>query len=434
MQLLKLDDAIRNSPNPESTLNQVAEANQMPPEELLRMLERNHREMEAAGGTSVMDTRSNLIWKLASSVGVVVAQAAAKHPKLFVLTIAALVCILVVATTAPSTGLVLSTHRSLVSGGPTTFWSPPAKYIRHRFLDTDKQRRGLLSVGQGDFSEQLRALLSEEQEDVTWQKVPRKQNSEMKFVASTHSSIDTSKFVPQSISQDVDGELSSEEAASRVEELEEAMNLLLEHASNLLGSLDLTEFVDSSKSIRLVTDDRPSRKQNAVLVVAGMGDLNRFGLQPLRVTSESDSKERLSLTLSTLKGGHCDAQLHVSIERSTTERSVVDIRTSFVFPRSGRKTLGRSVALRIIQGLNESIETSLRTRMRQSIARRSQSSHFQGKAQSRAKERRDTRSSKERAMEEMAEDRRRRWQRKNPNTGSYRPSGDRMRSPKNAVY
>jgi hypothetical protein len=34
----------------------------------------------------------------------------------------------------------------------------------------------------------------------------------------------------------------------------------------------------------------------------------------------------------------------------------------------------------------------------------------------------------------MAADRRRRWQRQNPNSGHYRPSGDRMRSPNNAVY
>jgi hypothetical protein len=32
----------------------------------------------------------------------------------------------------------------------------------------------------------------------------------------------------------------------------------------------------------------------------------------------------------------------------------------------------------------------------------------------------------------MSVDRRRRWQRQNPDAGRYRPSGDRMRSPRTA--
>jgi hypothetical protein len=31
----------------------------------------------------------------------------------------------------------------------------------------------------------------------------------------------------------------------------------------------------------------------------------------------------------------------------------------------------------------------------------------------------------------MAKDRRRKWQRQNPDAGRYRPSGDRMKSPNN---
>ena len=50
-----------------------------------------------------------------------------------------------------------------------------------------------------------------------------------------------------------------------------------------------------------------------------------------------------------------------------------------------------------------------------------------------ASKKRNTRSSKERAIEEMAADRRRRWQRNNPNVGYYRPSNDRMKNPNNAI-
>jgi hypothetical protein len=138
------------------------------------------------------------------------------------------------------------------------------------------------------------------------------------------------------------------------------------------------------------------------------------------------------LVLKTVPGYHWDGEIHVVVSRDDESDDVL-VQVGLVVPPKGR-AISKSVAEAIVTAFVESISTSIRTRTRQNLSRSRQSSSFQRHARDRAGRRRQSRQRKERELEEMAADRRRRWQRQNPNAGHYRPSGDRMRSPNNAVY
>ena len=443
-QLLNLEDTIRNSPNPEQTLQQVADSNQMPVEELVRLLERNRRDIEAAGGIPISKPpQNNVVWKLLTSLTVLISKTASKHPRSFALTVTALLCLTYVSITAPRTGLVLSTHRmSFISGGPTTVWNPPVPFIRRRFLEKPLSELSVSAGKKSDFlPHKLEALLSSdssEKDDAIWQKIPKSKHADWQYMASAQVVIDACEYVADDREREEDKEDEEDDEETYESALKEVLGMMLEHASNVLTACDLTEFVEPNNSLRLVTSDESSRKRNVLLVVQGMGDFRRFGLQPLRVThrigdlsSDDQASRSIGLTLSSVKDNHFDGHLQVSIEQKGG--NLVVVRSSLLFPKGGKK-LSKKIALQITEKLSKSIETSIRARTQQSLARRSQSSRFQGKAQQAAKQRRKTRFDKEQALEEMAADRRRRWQRQNPNSGHYRPSGERMRSPKNAMY
>lgn len=144
-QLLELEQAIMNAPDPSATLLQVAKSQEMSPNELADLLERNHRDMEqaGAGGGSVgvgggrIGGWPKVLVNLLVSVGGVLRYSALQHPKSFTIFSTVVLLLLYMALTAPSTGMVLSTKRSLVSGGHTTFWHPPSKYVG-KILDAPK--------------------------------------------------------------------------------------------------------------------------------------------------------------------------------------------------------------------------------------------------------------------------------------------------------
>jgi hypothetical protein len=93
--------------------------------------------------------------------------------------------------------------------------------------------------------------------------------------------------------------------------------------------------------------------------------------------------------------------------------------------------LSKKKAEKLVSMLAKSMVTSILMQSKQTLARQSQSRGYRGRAQGRAMEKRHLRFENEKKQEEMAEDRRRRWQRGNPDAGRYRPSGHRMRSPNN---
>lgn len=81
--------------------------------------------------------------------------------------------------------------------------------------------------------------------------------------------------------------------------------------------------------------------------------------------------------------------------------------------------------------LAQSITRSVTTQTKQTLARKLQGKRYRVSSERQLAERRHIRFENERKQEEMARDRRRKWQRQNPDAGHYRPSGDRMRSPNN---
>jgi Na+-transporting NADH:ubiquinone oxidoreductase subunit NqrC len=420
-QLAQLEDVILKSPDPEATLNQAAQANNMDPMDLLDLLERNHRSMEEAGvlpAAGGAPSRQRNVWKIFTSLGVVIAQSASKNPKAFSLIATSLLLITYAAISAPRNGLVLSSSRGLISKGPTTMWSPPVRYV-DQLLESPRFLNRRVSFSSKQAWQALNPLLDDE-DGAVWHKLPKKTKAkaDLQQAASSQVTIHLSDFDFQEVS-DKDDE--NEEAEQQL------LDLCFEHASNVLSDRQLTEWARPPNSLRLIPQ-KDSQKQHAVLIVRKMGDWGRYGLLPLQVVDQQEGDDDVvSLTFSTLKGSHWDGQIHVEITK--TAKDLV-VQVHLLVPRKGQK-VPRKTAMSIVEGISQSVALSAKTRTKQSLARRSQSSRFQGKAHSRAAERRKTRFNKEKELEEMSEDRRRRWQRQNPDAGRYRPSGDRMRSPNN---
>jgi hypothetical protein len=423
-QLLQLEDVIMKSPDPTATLNQAAEANGMDPMDLLDLLERNRSGLEEGGaipaaGNGNAPSRQRNIWKVVTSMGVVIAQAASKNPKAFSLIATSLLLVTYIAISAPRTGLVMSSHRGLLSNGASTVWSPPTQYVDH-LLESPRFLNREVSFSSKRAWKVLNPLLDDEDGSV-WHKLPKKIKADLQQAASSQVTILTSDFLEAS------DEDNDEDEDNENDETEQLLDLCFEQASNVLNSLQLTEFARPLNSLRLISQ-KDDPKEHAVLVVKSMGDWGRYGLLPLKVVHQrNDNDDVMSLTLGTLKRSHFDGQIHVEVKKKGNN---LVVRVNLLVPRKGQKVT-RKIAMSIVEGISQSVALSVKTRTKQSLARRSQSSRFSGSAKSRAAERRHMRYAKVKAMEEMSEDRRRRWQRQNPNAGRYTPSGDRMRSPKN---
>jgi len=478
-QLMQLEQAIRNSPDPQATLVKAAEANQMDPQDLVDLLNRNRNDMMMAqggasgggGGTLVV---RNAVGKAVTSVTVLLGHVARKHPRSLGLFILLALLVAYASIAAPRTGLELSSRRNALLGskGPTTVWDPPTAFVQRRFLSSDdsfsrqwtdsEKKTKKMKEGEeaSDWRQLVPVLSGDSDDDSSTQWLTRSQLKKqhdlpnLQQVATAQATLSVRDFLNRrgpERQKPVGDEEDAEEGANDEQEeqiVAEIMDLMLDHASDvLLSSRQLTELGSAQENgVRLVVPDddgegddesskrgKKSRRQNrTVLVVRGMGDWNRYGLLPLRITSQLETDRQLAMTLDTLYGlGRWDGQIHVTISR--TDDDTLRVGVILAVPKGSNK-ITKPIALRIVESLCDSIRASVTTRTRQSLARRSQSARFQGKARRFANKRRAERFQKEREMEEMATDRRRRWQRSNPNAGSYRPSGDRMRSPNNAVY
>ena len=169
----------------------------------------------------------------------------------------------------------------------------------------------------------------------------------------------------------------------------------------------------------------------AALVMKSMGDWKRFGIQPLYLTSEYESDQLKSVVYNTLKGGRFDGELKFSVRRKDTDDegdpSVV-VTVTLLIPKKGRKIKDK-IASKLLSLLAESIATSSVTEAKQILSRELQSTIYRGRARMRATEKRNIAFENMKKMEEMAEERRRKWQRGNPDAGRYRPTGNMMRGP-----
>lgn len=426
-QLLQLEQVIRQSPDPEGTLVQAAQANNMSPQDLLAMLERNHADMQqggmapgGGGGGGMSSTVVGKISKLTAVLVAVLTNAAKQNPRSFSLIATSLLVMLMIAYSAPRTGVVLSNGRGIVSKAPTTLFKPPTRFLEKRmgqarFQEKDPKNKVL--------SERIWKDLELDEDETQWHSFPRK--SELSKAATSRITIPMTTF------------LNADDEEEDEEYLESILEMCYNHAVDVMSARQFTEYPpDTSVLMHTLQAKDEGRKRFSTLAVKKLGNWGRFGLVPMLITQKQEGTAGTSLTFSTLKSSPFTGQLHVSAQQRKDRRNGPSLVLSvhLVTPKKGTGKLAKKMGTNLSNVLATSIATSIRTRTRQSLARRSQSSRFQGKAKKRALERRSSRFQKEKDIEEMAEDRRRRWQRKNPNSGNYRPSGDRMKSPNNAMY
>jgi uncharacterized protein (UPF0548 family) len=426
-QLLQLEQAILASPDPQGTLMQVAQANNMDPQDLVNMLERNHNEMSSGGGApskrrTVQAAWPQTILKGLSSLGWMLSQMAHGNPRAFALASLSILFVLHVLIHAPRTGLVMSTGTTrLVSRGATTFFYPPTTYI-NKVLESQQFPKYDLSLPRDcKFVSLFDELPPDDLDGIQVHKLSRK--SELVQAVTAQQTLDANEFL--SMIQDDDDVKESDTAQERAL----VMDTLYDAAAEVLSSRRLTEFVSPPKALRIQSNhDEEKRQRSAILVVQKMGNWGRFGLQPLRVSSQHEGESVASLTFTTLKGGHFDGQIAITVERTKKDTLVIQIRLGI--PKKGRK-LNEKVATQVVDAIAQSIQKSITTQTRQTLARKSQGKRYHSNYESRTKEKRQIRFENERKAEEMAKDRRRKWQRQNPDAGRYRPSGDRMKSPNN---
>jgi hypothetical protein len=417
-QLTELEQAIMQSPDPQSTLMQVAQNNQMDPQELVNMLERNRADRQQAGGggggSRQVKAWPQQVMKIMTAMGVVLSQAAAKNPRAFSVLALSLLCLFYIGIMAPRNGLVISSSPGLLSKGHTTWWSPPTKYV-DRFLDSRQFGKKVTSI------KEKRLDLGDieiTEDGVEWHtKLGRK--AKLTSAATAQATIYLEDFIPE--------ELLEEKEEEEIEAIrDEVADVLYQQAAaNVLTSRRFTEFTESKLRFQSSND---SRQRSGVLVLPKSGDWGRYGVQSLKVAQQSEGETYVQIKYSTLKGGVFDGQVHLLVEQTKAGDVVVQVHA--LIPKKGRK-LKKGLATTLVSSMTSSIVRSIQTEANQRLARQLQGKRFSQKAKSRATERRHFRHEKEKQLEEMAEDRRRKWQRGNPDAGRYRPSGDRMKSPNN---
>jgi hypothetical protein len=417
-QLLQLQQVISTSSDPQGTLQQVAESNGMSAGELMNMLEKNARDLQQDPSLVQPMTIPRAMFRALASVGIVMSQVAKKHPRAFSLAAVAVLLSMYAVIVIPRTGLHVSSGRSfIVSSGPTTIFAPPDRYL-HKLISspTLADRTGLSVKTQKKEWDDL-AL---DGDGVESHLLPRKHELSQAITAQFTLSPDLL------LEEFALGETEVELAEERTN----IVDLLYSSAVQLLSERRLVEFagVSDTQFVRSVAN---ADNKMGILVVPGLGNLRRQGLVFWRATEQTETEGAASLTLTTLKGmGFFDGQIHITALKVPEHDGMIMIRVSLAVPHGGRKISKKSGEL-IVQDIAKALIQSTTRRTQQFLARKSQGRRFKQSASRRADVRRKTRFERERLLEQMAEDRRRRWQRSNPDAGRYRPSGHRQRSPNN---
>jgi hypothetical protein len=438
-QLLKLHQTILNSPDPQATLQQVADSNDMNVNDLADLLNRNYAFFQNQSGLA---GHSRNVWKSVSVVLASLFHSAFRHPRAASILLVTLLAVFHLLWMSPRTGVVLSNSRSIFSRGPTTLFSPPVPYLKFTSTSSSFWKRydnRPLSIRNLDaWKIAQEKIISPDQDSVQVLKV---KGLKQVVVAQT-------TVVNWEEDEDDNDEVELLQQQQQ-QNWENRLEWTWEHASRILAMREITEWIpEDLPSMRLVVaslDEQPSSspkksKSFCSLVVEKLGDWRRYAVIPFQITQEDDS----SLTLTTMKGAQFDGQIHIAImEQNNNEEekggrggayAPVVVRVSLIVPKDSSSTaLSNYWAQTLVRGISESVSNSIRTRTSQSQVRSSQSASVRHAAGSSAKRKRHARLEKETLLEEMAADRRRRWQRQNPNAGHYRPSGERMRSPKNAI-
>jgi len=481
-----------NSPDPMATLAKVAESNQMTPEELQNMLQRNRQDLQMAtdsgAGAAARSASSTLPRQLLNLIGalfVMIGKYATLHPRSFTITVLTLVLVIYTSLTIPKTGIVMSTFpKPLVSNGYSTFFSPPNSHLDKYLLNLSKNRKKkmIASIPKIGLSKGRKDILLDFEEDDDYsndgqaviEKVGRKSaspfNKELSFAITARKSIPLESMM-QSSSSSLSPDMEQDIA-----------NIVYERGQEILSSRRFTEFSSEAKFHSCPSSKKSTgtfgKGSNTVsrlpscIAMNKMGDLKRFGVQPFalsleeNVTLQQGNVNFSLVSFYTLKGGHFDGELSIALEHwkgqdngdedeeesddeenkadeteedSDDDQSVVEsskqstdrivVSVSIMVPKKGRK-LSKKMADKMVSSLASSIASSILTESKQVISRKMHFGNMRKKVHTTAAEQRRLRAEQEQKMEEMSRDRKRRWKR-GAGDGRYRPSGDRMRSPNN---
>jgi len=469
-QLVQLQQAIQNAPDPSGTLEQVAESNGMSADDLYQMIEKNAQDLQQdpqllselqsfAKQSSIGNSLPKMMFRIVASLGIGIRQMAKQNPRAFTVTALVGLVIFYSLLAIPRTGLHVSSGRSLLlSSGPTTVFAPPDRYV-HKLIgqtayasmkksspprlsiqtlkkDWDDllipMRRELIAAG---LNENVDNENGDDEMTLNGKVEVHKLNRKNELRQAV-----TAQFVlsPDKLLKEFPlGETKEEIIAER----DTIVDMLYTNAVNLLSERNIIEFssLNSKQRLRSIcgngSDD--TDKDLGVIVVPGLGNLRRYGLVYWMATSQTTEQSATSLsssstlTLTTLKGkGFFDGQIHIDVNKIPNHDGMLLVQVSLAVPKGGRK-ISKKIGERLVEEMARSIIQSSSRRTQQRLARQLQGKRFKESGNRRANDKRNTRFDRERLMEEMAVDRRRRWQKKNPDAGRYRPSGDRMRSPHN---
>ncbi len=442
-QLMQLDQQIAQSPNPTETLQKVAEANGMDASELGNMLMRNRRDMEMGqgggapvGGGGVANSLPRQMIRLMSTFVLMGCKSASAHPQKATFIALTLFAIVYITISAPRNGVVISGGSGLISSGHTTMLLPPTAYMSN-YVSSDKFRN-LKSSMPALKSGKLTNLFSDEdtKDGIHVASLSKAEKKELSQVITAVKSVPFELLLPseEDLELMLDKEkeensenMSDDDLMTMLEDRawEESVDLAFNSVESIIAARRFSEFIaqQPSNSMRFVA--RGSNKDNAAFALKGLGDWKRYGIQPLRLAKEEQSEDVASVIFYTLKRGHFDGELKIAVQKEDDgDDRTVKITVSLLIPKGGRK-MNTKLASKMVSMLADSITTSSMTAARQTLSRKLQSTIYRGKAKSRATEKRQMFFDNIQKMEEMAADRRRRWQRSNQGSGNYRPTGFR---------
>ena len=422
--------------------------------ELGDLLMRNRRDMEMAnGGASggvgggggsglgIVNSLPRKMIQLVTALVIMGCKSASLHPRSATLIALAFFSIIYILYSAPRNGILISNKRGIMSSGMTTILPPPTQFLSDYTL-SDKFGRLQGSLSGGGKSGALSKVFENEnqEEGAHVASLSTKEKKKISLALTARKTVPFEVLLPseeelellfekERDSLDDTKDMEDEELMQLVEEKawEDSIQLAFNSAESIIAARRFTEFVASpSTRVKFVARGAGSKKDKAVLVMESMGDWRRYGIQPLMVASEEKSTNVSSVIYYTLKGGHFDGELNISVEKDVdADDPSITVGVTLLIGKGGRK-VNKRLASKMVTLLADSIATSTLTAARQTMSRKLQSTIYRGKAKSRAMEKRHIAFDNMQKMEEMAEDRRRKWQRNNKGTGgSYRPTGCR---------
>lgn len=374
------------------------------------------------------------------------------HPKQSTLLFVLLTASLLAVHNAPKNGIVISNTSGTFppfSRGHTTLLAPPVDYLERYCVSIYEKNGGWISslpepqvskkkksksnktvVGGVGMTSSLDIDTSTIQEDEVTVKTSKGSKVQDGFaLVTTASTLITFS--------DEDGDDDEDNDTELIECMHDAIQAIIEERK-------FTEFIQSDnthtmkfRSFLVPSEEDDEFSEGAVMAMKLLGDFGRYGVQPFCIsyetTSTMDDEEDHSgpithcVAFHTLVGGHFDGELRFLIEEVDTEddaSSAVAISVTLAIPSGGR-ALPIRLAEAMVSSLTQSTAHSLQIRLKQTISRRRQSKRYRNQAAGRASTKRHLRFEQEKAQEEMAAERKRKWKRNNKDAGRYTPTGCR---------